>query len=374
MTRTAIVVTTIFEPRFLDGYVANLRRFGHEDADLIVIIDRKTPASVAERCEHHRREGMSVLCPTLDEQEAFLARFPSMAGRIPYNTDNRRNVGFLMALDRGAEVLISIDDDNYVLDDVDFVGEHLVTGTNVDLEVLESSDRWFNICSLLHSSTRDEIFPRGFPYFARRHQRDLRRERAEPARVVINAGLWLTDPDVDAMTRLTQAPRIASAEPDSIRLGDQTWTPINTQNTSITRDAIAAYYYVKMGFSLGGLRIDRYGDILSGYLIAKCVKTRGEAIRIGSPVADHRRTPHNLFKDLYHELAGMVLLDDLLPWLLEAKIEGTLYAELYASLADAIEAKAPSMTGFVWDEGGREFLKETADHMRAWLAAVALIG
>ncbi|HVG24851.1 MAG TPA: hypothetical protein VND45_11900, partial [Thermoanaerobaculia bacterium] len=115
MPRVAIVVTTIFEPRFLDGYVENLRRFGHEETELIVIIDRKTPATVAERCAHHRRAGMTVLCPTLEEQEAFLARFPTMRGRVPYDSDNRRNIGFLMALDRGAEVLISIDDDNYVL-------------------------------------------------------------------------------------------------------------------------------------------------------------------------------------------------------------------------------------------------------------------
>ncbi|HEX6085683.1 MAG TPA: hypothetical protein VF266_14225, partial [Thermoanaerobaculia bacterium] len=145
-------------------------------------------------------------------------------------------------------------------------------------------------------------------------------------------------------------------------------------NTSVVRDAIAAYYYVRMGFSLGGLRIDRYGDILSGYLVAKCVKTRGEAIRIGSPIADHRRTPHNLFKDLYHELAGMVLLDDLLPWLTETTIGGDSYAELYASLADALEQQSASMKGFVWDDGGRDFLVETAGHMRAWLEAVAEIG
>jgi len=129
-----------------------------------------------------------------------------------------------------------------------------------------------------------------------------------------------------------------------------------------------------MGFSVGGLKIDRYGDILSGYLIQKCVKARNEAIRIGPPIADHRRTPHNLFKDLYHELAGMVLLDDLLPWLVEADIGGDSYAELYAALADAIEERSASMKGFVWDDGGREFLRDTAEHMRAWLDAVALIG
>jgi len=85
--RIAIVVTTIFEPNFLDGYVANLRRFGRENVDIIVIIDRKTPSSVAERCAHY-----GLICPTLAEQEAFLARFPPLAGRIPYDSDNRRNI------------------------------------------------------------------------------------------------------------------------------------------------------------------------------------------------------------------------------------------------------------------------------------------
>ncbi len=367
--RIAIVVTTIFEPLFIDGYVENLRRFGREDVEIIVIIDRKTPASVAERCAHY-----GLICPTLDEQEAFLARFPSMAGRIPYDSDNRRNIGFLMALDRGAELLISIDDDNYCIDDVDFVSEHLAAGRTIDAAATASGDGWLNICSLLQSSTKDEIFPRGFPYFARRHERTLSEERCDPARVAINVGLWLSDPDVDAMTRLVQAPRIGSAQDRSLRLGTNTWTPINTQNTAVVRDAIAAYYYVRMGFSLGGLTIDRYGDILSGYLIQKCVKTRGDAIRIGSPIADHRRTPHNLFKDLYHELAGMVLLEDLLPWFKEMTIgEGT-YSEMYAAVADALAERSASMRGFVWDDGGRDFLVDTAANMRAWLDAIRMIG
>src|SRR5437588_7856764 len=155
--RAAIVVTTIFEPQFLDGYVANLRHFGRDDVDLTVVVDRKTPPSVAAACARH-----GVVCPTLDEQEAFLAKFPSMKGRIPYDSDNRRNIGFLMALDRGAELLISIDDDNYCLDDVDFVGEHLAAGTTTDSPEAASDDGWLNICSLLDSSTKDDIFPRGF--------------------------------------------------------------------------------------------------------------------------------------------------------------------------------------------------------------------
>ncbi len=374
--RTAIVVTTIFEPRFLADYLTNIEQYGRKDSvEFIVIIDRKTPATVAEACEEAKRRGFRVACPSLDEQEAFLAKFPSMAGRIPYNTDNRRNVGFLMALDGGAELLISIDDDNYCLGDSDFVGEHAVAGRTVDIVETESSDRWFNLGTMLTSQPEGvEIFPRGFPYTARRNARELTAVAPRRARVAMNAGLWLSDPDVDAISRLAIAPRVIAAETSPRHLGARTWSPINTQNTGIARDAVAAYYYVRMGFTVGGLSIDRYGDILSGYFVQACVKNRGEAIRIGSPVADHRRTPHNLFKDLYHELAGMVILDDLLPWLMDLKLEGATYAELYSGLADALDARAASYHGFIWDQGGDAFLRDTAAHMRAWLEAVRTIG
>ena len=370
MKRADIVVTTIFEPRFLDGYVANLERHGH-DSGIIIIPDRKTPRSVYEAAAKYPGR---VLCPTLDEQEAFLAKFPSMAGRVPYDSDNRRNIGFLMALDRGADVLISIDDDNYVLDDSDFAGEHLVVGESVVLPELAGSDRWMNLCALLESNVGIEVFARGFPYYARRASREITMTPRTAERVVVNVGLWLSDPDVDAISRLGIAPRMERFRGDSILLARDTWTPINTQNTAVARDAVAAYYYVRMGFPLSGMKIDRFGDICSGYFLQKCIKARGEAIRIGTPVADHRRTPHNLFKDLYHELAGLVLLDDLLPWLLDLNLGEGSYRDLYLALADALDAKSATMRGFVWDEGGGAFLKETAGHMRAWIAAVDAIG
>jgi hypothetical protein len=373
-SRAAIVVTTIFEPRFLDGYLANIDRRGRRDSvDLIVIIDRKTPATVMQACDDARGRGFRVECPALDGQESFLAKFPSMKERVPYDYVIRRNIGFLMALDRGAELLISIDDDNFCLDDSDFVGEHAVAGSEIEVDESESSDGWFNIGTMLTTSSSEEIYPRGFPYFARKKSRTITNVK-RTARVAMNAGLWLTDPDVDAISRIAIAPRVSSADATPHFLGAKTWSPINTQNTGIARDAIAAYYYVRMGFDVGGLSIDRYGDILSGYLCQACVKARGEAIRIGSPVADHRRTPHNLFKDLYHELAGVVLLDDLLPWLMEAKLRGSTYAELYANLADELEARSSAYRGFIWDQGGGAFLRDTAQHMRAWLDAVKLIG
>ena len=136
------------------------------------------------------------------------------------------------------------------------------------------------------------------------------------------------------------------------------------------REAALTYYYVKMRFPLKGLTIDRFGDILSGYLTQKCVKHLGYGVRLGSPVVDHRRTPHNLFKDLYHELAGIVLIEEFIPWLIEAKLEGATALEAYASLASQMHSAADKFTGFIWDDGGRDFLRQTASNMETWIKVV----
>jgi len=373
--KTSIVVTTIFEPRFIEGYLENITTHGHlEDTELIVIIDRKTPATVAAACEDARSKGLRVSCPTLAEQETFLGKFPAMAGRVPYDSDNRRNIGYLMALENGADVLVSIDDDNYCLPGADFVGEHAVVGTEASASEVNGADGWFNIGTMLQGTPAVEIYPRGFPYASRNKPREVARSAPVKRRVAINAGLWLSDPDVDAISRLSLAPRIASADKESVFLGAGTWSPINTQNTALSRESVAAYYYVRMGYSLGGMTIDRYGDILSGYFVQRCAKSLGHAIRVGSPVADHRRTPHNLFKDLYHELAGMVIVEELLPWLKELELKSGNYGDAYLELADQLTARAPSLKGFVWDQGAREFITSTADHMRGWVATVRQIG
>lgn len=369
---TAIVATTVFENDFLGGYLDNIRDHNHRDhVTIFIIADRKTPSVVFKRSKDARRRGFDVRCPELDDQVAFLKKLGLPEGFIPWDTDNRRNVGYLMALDNGAEVVVSIDDDNFCPSGVDYVGEHLLVGNKTTEREMNSSDGWFNNCSLLKGSKSTEIFPRGFPYFARNQRRTVGKvEIRHDSVVAINAGLWVGDPDVDAVTRLALAPKITGFRGESVTLAPKVWCPISTQNTGLTRDAASVYYYVRMGYPLQGLKIDRYGDILSGYFTQKCARHLGHAVRIGSPVAEHKRTPHNLFKDLYHELAGMMIVEELLPWLTEVRLDGATYPQAYACLTDRLLEQAGRFKGFVWDEGGRDFLLETAKCMRTWLSAV----
>jgi hypothetical protein len=370
-TRTAtLVVTTIFEAEALDGYYENFKRFGHLDqVEVIVIPDRKTPAATYERARRLTAQGLKTLCPSLEEQELYLRRVGFSPELIPYNSDNRRNIGYLMALGSGRDFLISIDDDNYVAADEDAFAAHSVVCDGAREWVQTSSPTgFFNICSLLELERPGPVYARGYPYFAR-HKGEVPASLTGPAEVHINAGLWTLDPDVDGITWLVANPHVTGFQGESVVLAPDTWSPVNTQNTALRREAIPAYYFVRMGYPLAGMPIDRYGDIFSGYLVQACAEHLGGAVRAGTPVAEHRRNSHNYMKDAANELACIMVLEDLLPWLQGVRLSGSTYEEAYACLSREIEEAVECMRGPIWTDSTRGYFHQMAFCMRAWLSA-----
>ena len=107
--KAAVVLTTIGDPALLDGYFENFRVNGRlEQVRVIVTPDRKTPKAAFDRCALLAKKGLSVICPTLEEQECFLRKLGLAADFIPYDSDNRRNIGYLIALEGGCDFLVSI--------------------------------------------------------------------------------------------------------------------------------------------------------------------------------------------------------------------------------------------------------------------------
>jgi hypothetical protein len=372
--QAAIVLTTVSDPVLLDGYYENLVAHGWLDrVTVIVIPDRKTPPAAFERCSGLVKRGLRVVCPDLDEQEYFLRRVGFPPTLVPYDSDNRRNVGYLMALETGAELVISIDDDNYCSEG-DFVGEHMVACTSaVEADVVEAATGWFNPSMLLSLEPDRTTYPRGFPYFARGNDSPLD-WRAALMTVRINAGLWLDEPDLDALTWLVAPARARGFSGRSVVLGTSTWAPVNTQNTGLHRDVIPSYYFIPMGYELSGLTIDRYGDIFSGYFSQACAKHLGQAVRFGTPVAIHRRNAHDYLRDAARELGCIRVLEDLLVWLPEAKLQGKTYAEAYESLSFLLEDVVWRFTGSIWTESTRGYFHAMAYAMRQWVTACRRIG
>jgi Reversibly glycosylated polypeptide len=234
--------------------------------------------------------------------------------------------------------------------------------------VVESSGGWFNFCELLELAPPSRIYPRGFPYFARHRESQTRIQR-QRAQVRINAGMWLRDPDLDGITWLAAPVRALALLGNSVVLGRDTWSPVNTQNTALHRDAIPAYYFLPMGNSFTGLQIDRYGDIFSGYFCQACARHLGHSIRAGTPVAQHLRNAHRYLRDVTQELAGILVLEDLLPWLAELRLDGSTYGDAYLSLSHQLEDCVSRFSGTIWTEATRDYICEMAKSMRAWVAA-----
>jgi len=370
--RVSVVLTTINTGDVLDGYCAQATKENVRDQlRFIVIPDRKTPSQIYQKCDEVRASGFDIQCPTLEEQENYLKKLCSFAALVPYNSDNRRNIGYLMALESGDHILLSIDDDNYCIGET-YGTSRIVCEDAVTLPAVHSGNGWFNFCEMLHIEPHGRFYPRGFPYH-KRHQDPALTFPEETGPVRMNVGLWLQEPDLDAITWLTAPVRAKGFKGKSFLLGNNTWSPINTQNTALHRDLVVSYYFVRMGYPLAGMPIDRYGDIFSGYLSQACLRHMGHRIRVGTPVADHKRNSHNYLRDLTGELACVLTLEPFTEWLHDLKLQGSTYTETYLSLADAIDHQIQHFSGQIWTDATRGYFHQMTYCMRQWVAACALV-
>ncbi len=79
--------------------------------------DKKTPAEAKEFCEASAKEfGSECVYQTPEDQVEWLKKYPELGEEIPWNCIQRRNLAILLAYERGCDVIITIDDDNYFVE------------------------------------------------------------------------------------------------------------------------------------------------------------------------------------------------------------------------------------------------------------------
>lgn len=371
--KTSIVFTTINLPTVAEDYCKNLEKFGHKnEAGIIIVGDKKSPNEESFKIvKDFKKRGFDVEYFDIAAQEKWLEKFPKLKGIIPYNTDNRRNIGFLMAKEKSSDLLISIDDDDFPLENVDFLGGHRVVGQKIKLPVVDSKFNWFNICDLLSTETKERIFPRGFPYKVRLvyKQEDIN-FREKEVLIMLNEGLWVGDPDVDAITRLERNSKITGFKNENqlVALEIGTFSPINSQNTALHISLLPAYYFVVMGYQIENLEIDRFGDIWSGFFIKKVMDKLGFYASFGNPLSEHRRNIHNLFSDLKKELNGIVYSEIIAEFLEEIDLKGDTVVDVYSDLSDKLLKFVLNDSRF--GEDFRAYIKKLHFCQNTWLEAL----
>lgn len=375
MTRTALVVTTINDGQFCE-FLQPVMETAPSEISLIVIGDHKTSPSCGEAIARLSASGLDATWLGVAEQREWLTRIPEFGRHVPWNSDNRRNIGVLEAWRRGFDAIVSIDDDNVPLSADGFLRRGLALDHKLERQIVTAGDnRWVNVCELLECRSRHDggalhVFPRGHPY-SRRDAPGLKiQDLPKPLSAVLHLGLWLDEPDVDAATRGSVAPLALRARIDTpvlMPLGAR--AALSSQNQAVARRLVPAWWFARMGRIAGDVVIDRYGDMLQGYFACMAIEAMGERIAVGPPLVQHRRNAHSLVNDLSLELPGATLLEAMLP-LIEAPLPAAnSYDHAYRQIADSLTDWARTAHAALWGDNLPRWADETADTMNAWCDA-----
>jgi len=355
---SAIVTTTIYVPKLLSDYAKDAKAHRH-DPLFVVIGDKKTPPEAERFCSKlGKQSGLRVEYFSPERQESYLKKFPALKKHLPWNSIQRRNVGLLFAYETGRESIITIDDDNFRIAK-DFIGQHRVVGERT-CDVVSTSTKWINVCKLLKEKHGRTFYHRGFPLEKRRPKERWSTKRMT-LRPVVNAGLWLGDPDVDAMERLyhladpTDATSYLRKRRSNISPSKGTWTPFNSQNTAIRRDAIPAYFLSPL--------IGRYDDIWASYILKHIADHLGDSIVFGEPLVRQERNPHNYWKDLDQERMGHALTLRFVDLLSKISLRKKDYAACYGEIIDAFPAALASQK---LSDVEKRFVDGMLEGMRIW--------
>jgi hypothetical protein len=287
--KIALATTTVHVPHAL-----KLMRKCSADVRFFVAGDNKTPhAEVADLCAEIGAEYF-----TMTAQKKW-----KCSKAIGWNTLARRNIAFLEALQWGADVIYSWDNDNLPVDnyhffniqnlfDVDRVAMMFPKAPFNGIKVT-GTDGWFDPGRLLIPPTRH----RGFPY-----DKPLSKT-AHPitnAKVGVAAGLVIGNPDCDAVTRMEHRPDIGQVHilgSTGVVVDPHTWTIWNSQNTAVIRELIPSWF---MAPGCG-----RHDDIFGSLIVQRVMRERGYHAHFGLPFTFQERNSHDLLVDLRAEIDGM---------------------------------------------------------------------
>ncbi|HPH96520.1 MAG TPA: STELLO glycosyltransferase family protein [Anaerolineaceae bacterium] len=265
-----IVITSIFNPT--QAVLEFSRKPGYH---LIVVGDKKTP--VSWQCDNV--DYVSVL--QQEKSDFNLARI------LPYQHYCRKMLGYLKAIQSGADYIVDTDDDNIPKDNWEFPE---FQGT---FDCIADDLGFVNIYQLY---TDQGIWARGLPLKLITTQFKLEKQISEK---VCNVGVWQgladEDPDVDAIYRLTKDTPCYFDERAPVVLGTGTISPFNSQNTIFRKELFALMY-------LPAYVTFRFTDILRGLVAQPIMWLFDYQLGFCNATVTQKRNPHDYMKDFISEI------------------------------------------------------------------------
>jgi len=261
---------------------------------------------------------------TRDDQEEW-----SSSDIVGWRSIQRRNFAILEALRWGAEFIITVDDDNAPISNT-FVEAMLVFQDDPITPNTRHACPHTNETGYYNPGRQcaPSTYARGLPY-------DIDRDASNRVGqcscdldkgIGVVAGLWVGDPDVDAMERLVNHPWVEACYQNVICR--DLYAPLNSQSTGWIRH-LAPLMAVLPG-------VGRMDDIWGGYIAQKILYWLGYGIHYGMPLVRQDRNDHDLTKDLEKEMIGYRYSGQLCRDLDLIQLSGDSVIDLYEQIAERV--------------------------------------
>lgn len=272
--KSSLVITSIAgdDHPVLNRYAKKART---HDIQFILIGDTKSPSKFKiSNCDYY----------SIHRQIDLRFELPS---HLPFQHYSRKNIGYLVAIKNGADIIIETDDDNIPMD-------NFWNPRKINLRVRPiKNGGWVNIYKYF---TDVQIWPRGF------NLENILDPLPKLGSLIetespIQQGLADENPDVDAIYRLTMPLPIIFKSEDNISLGINSICPFNSQNTTWFKEAFPLLY-------LPSNCSFRMTDIWRSFVAQRIAWACGWSIVFHSSTVRQERNGHSLIKDFEDEVVG----------------------------------------------------------------------
>lgn len=267
-----------------------LKEFGvlcaKNDVEFIVIGDKKTKQELSEQFVLYQKEqGFPGRYYSAEQQTELSLKIVSV---LPFNHYTRKNIGYLLAIKNGTEMIIETDDDNYPQSNYHFTFNRNIVGNVVSEEGWVNTYRYF---------TPEHIWPRGFPLDLVTKEIPKLGE-SKSVNSPIQQYLANKNPDVDAVYRLVINKELDFLElRQNVILDQFVWCPFNSQNTVWFKEVFPLLY-------LPSTCSFRMTDIFRSYVAQRILWTINAHLSFGNATVYQDRNEHSLIKDFQDEISG----------------------------------------------------------------------
>jgi hypothetical protein len=282
-----------------------------ENVHLVVVADKKTPTD-------WHLEGCDFL-----SVEKQLSLSYNIIPQLPWNHYSRKNIGYLYAIEHGAQIIYDTDDDNiFVGDMIEFLPTYTSILSPITQATAINPYAYFG---------QHSVWPRGYPLelIMQDQPAELQHIFSRP---LIQQGLVNNDPDVDAIFRLTRKFPINFADNSPICLQRGTMAPFNTQNTLF-------HYQAFWGLLIPVTTAFRVCDIWRGYWVQRMLWEIQAHLCFMPAHVIQERNMHNYLRDFADEtdlyLQSGNLINFLCAWHSSSEELFDRILELHAALIDA---------------------------------------